>query len=198
MGRLAFAAGILTAALVTAVHGQQFKLQEPDNWKLPFYDFCNRVPAECAPYDDADPVTVKLTPQLKAQLAAVGLAVNRETRWQSDFEHYGQADYWTYPISGRGDCEDFALEKRRRLVAAGWPRRALRLVILHLRGRDPGDLHMVLVADTSAGKLVLDQHTDAILDLDHAKEIERVVAEQSPLHPRRWMEIAPIAVAHVD
>jgi predicted transglutaminase-like cysteine proteinase len=32
----------------------------------------------------------------------------------SDMEHWGVIDQWDYPSDGKGDCEDFALFKRRK------------------------------------------------------------------------------------
>jgi len=41
---------------------------------------------------------------------------------------------WSYPDDGYGDCEDYALLKRRMLIEAGWPREALLLTLV--RGGD--------------------------------------------------------------
>lgn len=47
---------------------------------------------------------------------AVNDAVNAETRYTTDLEQYGVPDYWEPSgASGLGDCEDYALEKRKRL-----------------------------------------------------------------------------------
>lgn len=40
----------------------------------------------------------------------------------SDLDNYGSEEVWAYP-EGSGDCEDYALEKRKRLSGAGLPPR---------------------------------------------------------------------------
>jgi hypothetical protein len=40
-------------------------------------------------------------------------------------EHWGVIEQWDYPADGKGDCEDYALFKRKILVDEGFPRQAL-------------------------------------------------------------------------
>ena len=40
----------------------------------------------------------------------------------TDMDHWGVVERWNYPDDGYGDCEDYALEKRKLLMQAGWPR----------------------------------------------------------------------------
>ena len=47
-----------------------------------------------------------------------------------DQRHYGRAEYWNIPTDGYGDCEDYALTKRRDLIAAGFPAQALRIAVV--------------------------------------------------------------------
>ncbi len=61
---------------------------------------------------------------------------------------YHLKDYWTYPESGRGDCEECALEKQRELVLAGWDRITLLMTVV--RGHD-GNGHAVLMVRTDRG-----------------------------------------------
>ena len=39
---------------------------------------------------------------------------------RTDMEMWGREEVWSYP-EGIGDCEDYALEKRRQLMALGVP-----------------------------------------------------------------------------
>jgi predicted transglutaminase-like cysteine proteinase len=98
-----------------------------------------------------------------AKLAAarqVNAEVNGAIRPLTDPENYGVAEYWSLPSNGRGDCEDYALEKYRRLLDAGVDSRDLRIaVVLDSRG----DNHVVLVLHHSDGDLVLDSLIQAIL-----------------------------------
>ena len=90
----------------------------------------------------------------------VNAEVNAAVQPLTDPENYGVAEYWTLPTNGRGDCEDYALEKFRRLLDAGVDSRDLRIaVVLDRRG----DNHVVLVLHHRDGDLVLDSLTETIL-----------------------------------
>lgn len=57
---------------------------------------------------------------LRATCEHVNAQVNGDITYFGDPEHYGLPDYWT-EVRGRGlgDCEDYALTKRRLLLDAG-------------------------------------------------------------------------------
>lgn len=57
---------------------------------------------------------MNLTSAAFAQLARVNLQVNREIEQVTDMDHFGVEEYWTFPVAGKGDCEDLVLEKKRR------------------------------------------------------------------------------------
>lgn len=122
----------------------------------PYVEFCGRNPGHCELTGTA---VLDWSPALGAALAAVNAAVNADVRFLSDPECWGLEDYWTYPAFGRGDCEDYALEKRRRLVAEGLPSAALTMAILH--HREEYFPHAVLTVETDAGTWVLDNLHDA-------------------------------------
>jgi predicted transglutaminase-like cysteine proteinase len=120
--------------------------------------FCAELPDECR-FDPSEPERIVLTPEIFALIERVNLAVNREIEPVSDASHWGVADQWNYPNDERGDCEDFQLEKRRRLVVAGLPRRALLMTVV-LNG-DEG--HAVLTVRTNQGDYILDNLSPAVL-----------------------------------
>lgn len=97
--------------------------------------------------------------QLKL-LNQVNQSVNREVKKASDLDLYGMPEYWSLPrlIDGKlyGDCEDYALEKRRRLIAAGVPESALSLAVA-VTARGEG--HAVLMISLKSGDVVLDNLT---------------------------------------
>ncbi|WP_297507250.1 transglutaminase-like cysteine peptidase [uncultured Caulobacter sp.] len=97
--------------------------------------------------------------QLKL-LNQVNQSVNREVRKASDLELYGVDEYWSLPrvINGKkyGDCEDYALEKRRQLIEAGVPESALSLAVA-VTAR--GESHAVLMISLKSGDWVLDNLT---------------------------------------
>lgn len=97
--------------------------------------------------------------QLKL-LNQVNQLVNRTVKKATDQELYGQAEYWSLPrlVNGKlyGDCEDYALEKRRQLLAAGVPESALSMVVA-VTAR--GESHAVLAVALESGDVVLDNLT---------------------------------------
>jgi predicted transglutaminase-like cysteine proteinase len=122
-------------------------------------DFCQRHPAECA-VDRNEPAAVALTPAMLQTIAAVNRKVNASITPMLDSEHWGVADRWDLPTDGAGDCEDFQLLKRKLLVEAGLPRRAMRITVV-LDDKNEG--HAVLLIRTDHGDLTLDNKTDAVL-----------------------------------
>jgi predicted transglutaminase-like cysteine proteinase len=149
-----------------------------------FVSFCERNPRECASGKQEEQ-RFDATPARFAQLEAVNRMVNHEIKPVTDIELYGEADYWTIPTT-RGDCEDYVLLKRKRLIEMGWPPSALLITVVR---DERGEGHAVLTARTAQGDFILDNKTDEI------KIWHRVgyhfVMRQSYLNPRVWMSLDP-------
>src|SRR4051812_15873499 len=65
----------------------------------------------------------------------------------------GKIDQWDLPSDGYGDCEDYQLLKRKLLVEAGLPRRAVRMTI----GIDEMEKgHALLTVRTPGEDLIVD------------------------------------------
>ena len=65
------------------------------------------------------PACTTLSPSMQVA-EAVNRQVNQSITYVSDIEQYGQSDRWVVePVSGQGDCEDYALTKAHRLNAGG-------------------------------------------------------------------------------
>lgn len=122
------------------------------------YNLCQRLPEECG-QKTAERAPVQLTRALWAAMIDINNAVNMEVTPLTDMEIWGQEEYWSYP-DGQGDCEDYALEKRRRLMALGVPASDLLITV----ARQPnGDGHAVLTVRTSRGEFVLDNLESRVL-----------------------------------
>jgi predicted transglutaminase-like cysteine proteinase len=132
-------------------------VQETSPPPTAYSDFCGLNPVDCRPQG---PAIVPATEPLRQQLQRVNREVNAAVRFMPDTESVGQEEDWRYPSNGRGDCEDIALEKRRRLVAWGVPRSALTMAIVHHATRYFS--HAVLLVETSAGTWMLDSLSDDI------------------------------------
>jgi predicted transglutaminase-like cysteine proteinase len=149
-----------------------------------FVNFCARMPQECT-QGPQEEQRFSASAERLAQLDAVNRAVNHEIEPMTDIENYGQADYWTIPAS-KGDCEDYVLLKRKRLMALGWPASALLITVVR---DERGDGHAVLTARTMQGDFILDNKTDEIR-VWHRTRYDFVM-RQSYLNPRIWMSLDP-------
>jgi predicted transglutaminase-like cysteine proteinase len=109
--------------------------------------------------DVQDYVRIAMDGSTMSLLRTANDHVNDLMRATTDVRTYGVADYWNDPVlvrGVRGDCEDFALEKRRVLIEHGVPAGALSIAIVTTR---QGEEHAVLVVTTDAGDYVLDNLT---------------------------------------
>ena len=116
-----------------------------------------------------------------AEVRRVNAQVNRTTRQIPDVQQYDRAEVWALPTRRGGDCEDFALLKKRRLIEAGIPPDRL-LIATVLDTRFQG--HAVLVVRTGTGDVVLDNLTSRIRSWDETGYI--FMKMQSPETPGGW------------
>lgn len=135
---------------------------------------------------------MKLDTQRSAELDRINRIVNEAVQPETDLDHYGETERWAYPDDGRGDCEDYVLEKRRRLINLGWPSSVLLITVV--RDRE-GDGHAVLTVMTDKGDLILDnQETDVRAWKDTGY---RYVKRQSQVDPSTWVSLGETRVPPV-
>jgi predicted transglutaminase-like cysteine proteinase len=149
-----------------------------------FVQFCERVPEECR-QGATEEQRFSATPERLSELDALNRAVNREIAPATDMEIYGVAEYWTIPTT-RGDCEDYALLKRKRLMARGWPASALLMTVVR---DEKGEGHAVLTARTVQGDFILDNKIDEVKSWNRTRY--DYVMRQSYLNPMIWMTLDP-------
>lgn len=183
-GTLLLAIAMLLGSWGTAHAGASFmKTGGRTTQPVGHYEFCRRLPAECR-QKTPDGAPVALTRKLWATIVEVNNAVNASVRPRTDMEIFGVEEYWAYPTSGYGDCEDYALEKRRELMAAGMPAGALLMTVV----RQPnGDGHAVLTVRTDLGEFVLDNLEPRVLawtDTDYT-----YLKRQSTTNSGVWVSI---------
>jgi predicted transglutaminase-like cysteine proteinase len=157
----------------------------PTDPPVAFWRFCEEYTGDCQGRRSVD-ARFEATPALLAELAETNLGVNRSIEPVTDLELYGVSDYWTLPLTGKGDCEDYALLKRHMLIEAGWPSSALLMTVVR---DEKGDGHAVLTARTSKGDLILDNKLDEILLW--SKTSYQFVMRQSYLDPKSWVALDP-------
>jgi len=115
--------------------------------------------AETPRLEGPTPVRVALDKKTWALISKTNLAINSAIARADDLDNDGVPDRWDLPLldgNRNGDCEDYALEKRRQLVQKGLPAEALSLAIVRTSW---GEVHAVLVVDTDRGAYVLDSLT---------------------------------------
>jgi predicted transglutaminase-like cysteine proteinase len=120
---------------------------------------CERLPSECA-VDQSEPERIALDAQTWSLLLRVNALVAKRVAPTEDMDHWGVPDRWDFAEDGKGDCEDYALLKRRLLAEAGLPRRAMRMTVVIDEAKVG---HAVLTVLTDKGDLVLDNKDSRIL-----------------------------------
>lgn len=119
--------------------------------------FCATEPQAC----ELSGRTVLGWPAVRPLLSRINREVNDQIAFVPDMPGERGEECWAFPEDGSGDCEDYALEKRRRLVAAGLPSASLTMAIVHHEVRFFP--HAVLLAETTNGTWVLDNlHDDPL------------------------------------
>jgi predicted transglutaminase-like cysteine proteinase len=147
--------------------------------------FCREQRADCRPsghYADR----LQLTTAKAHELDAVNRYVNGAIEPITDQELYGKVEVWTYPISGKGDCEDYVLLKRHMLIQRGWPESTLLITVVRDENNEG---HAVLTVRTDRGDLVLDNKRQEILAW--TKTGYTFIKQQSSRNPLVWTSLLP-------
>ncbi|TKT76943.1 transglutaminase-like cysteine peptidase [Aquamicrobium sp. LC103] len=180
--RLALLAGMLATGAITAAAQPFMQTGGITTQPIGHYEFCQRMPRECVATPKQKPI--ELTRQVWARIIEVNNLVNTMVTPRTDMEMWGVEEYWSYPVNGEGDCEDYVLEKRKRLIAAGVPASNLLITVV----RQPnGDGHAVLTVSTSHGDFILDNIEGRVLawtDTDY-----EYLKRQSTKHAGIWVSI---------
>ncbi|WP_045836171.1 transglutaminase-like cysteine peptidase [Hyphomicrobium sp. 99] len=149
-----------------------------------FVAFCERMPQECI-VTSQDDARYKATPQALSELDEVNRNVNHEIEPATDMEVYGVVEYWTLPRT-RGDCEDYQLLKRHRLIARGWPSSSLLMTVVR---DEKNEGHAVLTARTTQGDYILDNKVDVVRLWNQTPY--HYVMRQSYMDPKVWVSLDP-------
>jgi predicted transglutaminase-like cysteine proteinase len=148
-----------------------------------FISFCVRFADQCAAPVNA-PSSIAMNNAAWQTLQAVNQSVNRSIWPEDDKDHYGRAEYWTIPTDGYGNCKDYALTKRKALIAAGLPIGALRIAIVLTPDLER---HAVLTVTTDRGDFVLDNMRDDIIAWNQTSYIW--LERQDPSHVFGWVSL---------
>jgi predicted transglutaminase-like cysteine proteinase len=183
-----FAAALVSATALTATcaiagndHAGYIDIVSETRPPAGWVEFCAANPGECAAIPST-PRDIMLTATAFGDLVSVNRYVNDTIKPMTDLEHWGTVEKWSYPDDGYGDCEDYALLKRRLLIRAGWPREALLLTVVRDR-RDEG--HAVLTVKTDRGEFILDNQVGEVLPWFETGY--RFIKRQSQRDPNVWV-----------
>lgn len=130
-----------------------------DDWKAPAgaRRLCDLYGWACA---DRPAAGLRRDDELLSTGREVNAEVNRRIEARSDADLYGVGEKWTLPSGGRGDCEDYALLKMKKLLERGVASDRLLLSVVIDESYIP---HVVLVLRTREGDYFLDNMTGGVL-----------------------------------
>ena len=150
-------------------------------------EFCQRYKGECAAAE-LPAVDVNLTDKAMHEIQQVNSMVNHAIEAISDMDHWGVVDRWDYPMDGKGDCEDYALMKRKILIERGFPRQALLMTVVRDENNEG---HAILTVKTNGGEFILDNLSDDVKPVNRVAY--RLVKRQSQQDPNVWVALGPTA-----
>jgi predicted transglutaminase-like cysteine proteinase len=147
-----------------------------------YYEYCKNYIKRCNLKSEA--VAVELTQQSWDLMIDTNTLVNTIIAPMTDDENYGVPEKWVLP-EVVGDCEDYALLKRKMLNERGFPLGSLLVTV----GRDAaGGGHAVLTVVTDKGDYILDNQEEKIL-LWRDAEIY-FLKRQAQDDPDKWVSLA--------
>jgi predicted transglutaminase-like cysteine proteinase len=146
------------------------------------YEFCRRNVVECSIRLPSSPAP-NLSARGWAAIEDVNRSVNKRIAPRTDKQIFGQEEVWTYPTT-EGDCEDYALLKRRELARRGFSLSDLLITVVR---KQDGEGHAVLTVRTAKGDLILDNLEAEVRAWNETSYT--YVKRQSSSDTGRWVSI---------
>jgi predicted transglutaminase-like cysteine proteinase len=150
-----------------------------------YVTFCRENRDECRPgrrFADR----IQLTPSKFREIVGINNDVNKAIAPVTDLELYGQPEVWSYPADNRGDCEDYVLLKRKKLIERGFPESTLLITVVRDENNEG---HAVLTVRTDKGDFVLDNKRREVMRW--AETPYTFVKRQSERNPLVWISLLP-------
>jgi predicted transglutaminase-like cysteine proteinase len=173
------------AAPASAGEGRQLYASLGSTTRAPigWVQFCADNADECRG-GATQPRDIVMTQAAWKDLQKVNHWVNDKIKPLTDMDHWGVVEKWSLPTDGYGDCEDYALLKRKMLIDAGWPREALLMTVV----RDKqGEGHAILTVKSDKGEFVLDNENENVVAWTETGY--RYVKRQSQSNPNTWVAL---------
>lgn len=146
------------------------------------YEFCQTHRAECEVKTKSQPAP-RVTSFGWSVIRDVNVSVNSDIMPMTDMDMFGKDEVWSYPDTA-GDCEDFVLLKRKKLMEKGFS--ASDLLITVVRKPD-GEGHAVLTVRTAQGDFILDNLENEVKLW--TKTPYRFLKRQASFNSGRWVTI---------
>jgi len=121
------------------------------------YEFCRAHRNECSIRAKAS-APPRLTSRGWALVQEVNSSTNAAITPMTDADIFGREEVWAYP-EDVGDCEDFVLLKREKLIKDGFSPSDLLITVVR---KPDGEGHAVLTLRTAQGDYVLDNLSDEV------------------------------------
>lgn len=136
-----------------------------------FYRMCIDSPSDCRRASQTRVLSVE-------EVQEINSSVNASIRPRVEFP--GKDDWRMGPRTG--DCEDYAITKRRLLIARGLGSANARIAVGELKGGS----HAVLLVTLSGQTYVLDNLTNTIWSAE--RSTMKITSIQSANNPRMWLK----------
>jgi predicted transglutaminase-like cysteine proteinase len=146
------------------------------------YEFCLTHKDECN-IKSTNTVAPRVTEFGWNVIRQINSKVNHDIMPMTDMEIFGRDEVWAYP-KDVGDCEDFALLKRKMLIDAGFSPADVLMTVVR---KPDGEGHAVLTVRTSDGDYILD-NLDADVKL-WSETPYRFLKRQASFNTGRWVTI---------
>ncbi|NWJ24567.1 transglutaminase-like cysteine peptidase [Rhizobium sp. RM] len=180
----AVAAGFMTAASASAENKGSPSMVTGGITSQPIghYEFCQKYADECN-------IRSKVTPPPRVTeygwgvVREINTSVNATIVAMTDQEIYGKDEVWEYPTTA-GDCEDFVLLKRKKLIEKGFAVSDLLITVVR---KPDGEGHAVLTLRTTDGDFILDNLSDDVklwTDTNYT-----YLKRQASFNTGRWISI---------
>jgi len=147
--------------------------------------FCLKYPDDCMVHGiDFRHRNIAWTLQRWTELNTINREVNRDI-FPEITPGDGITEEWVI-APRRGDCKDYAITKRHKLLARGWPSRALLLAEVVVPS---GEHHLILVVRLAETDVVLDNLTPDIRTVAMTYRQYRWIRIETPQNPKFWARV---------
>ncbi|WP_235916551.1 transglutaminase-like cysteine peptidase [Ciceribacter naphthalenivorans] len=169
-------------ALPAAAVPASMRIVGKANPPIGHYEFCKTYHDECVP-TGGDTGPAVLTQDSWKSLLDVNYTVNSSITPLTDQDIYGVEERWAYPRTV-GDCEDFALLKRKMLIDRGFSASDLLITVVL---QPSGEGHAVLTVRTDHGDFILDNMRNKVMLWSETEYT--YLKRQSADDPGRWVKL---------